>query len=141
VILFNDLQVGNVSTTNMTSCRSITAAVDDMTAALDSCSLKDNSRACSITVNIHQEKVEEKGGRRPRSTKVKLTYARLQVVGCARQGKLVMKDSRVWRILSWMSTPCDMRSFIVWMIAGDRGEGDGEMKEGGIGERDGAGNF
>ena len=62
MILFNDLQVGNVSTTNMTSCRSITAAVDDMTAALDSCSLKDNSRACSITVNIHQEKVEEKGG-------------------------------------------------------------------------------
>ena len=29
-----------------------------------------------------------------------------------------MKDSRVWRILSWMSTPCDMQSFIVWMIVG-----------------------
>ena len=29
-----------------------------------------------------------------------------------------MKDSRVWRILSWMSTRCDMQSLIVWMIAG-----------------------
>jgi len=33
-------------------------------------------------------------------------------------GKLVTRDRRVWRILSSTSTPCDMQSFIVWMIAG-----------------------
>jgi hypothetical protein len=33
-------------------------------------------------------------------------------------GKLVMRERRVLRILSCVSTPCDMQSFIVWMIAG-----------------------
>jgi len=33
-------------------------------------------------------------------------------------GKLVIRERRVWRILSCMSTPCDMQSFIVWMMAG-----------------------
>ena len=94
--------------------------MDDTTTVLDSCSLKHNSRACGVTgvystFGIHQDKVEKNEGR---CTKVKLKYARLQVVGRERQGKLVTKDSRVWRILSWMSTPCDMRSFVVWMIAG-----------------------
>jgi hypothetical protein len=29
-----------------------------------------------------------------------------------------MRERRVWRILSWMSTPWDMQSFIVWMMDG-----------------------
>ena len=29
-------------------------------------------------------------------------------------GKLVMKKRRVWRILSYLSTPCKMPLFIVW---------------------------
>jgi hypothetical protein len=33
-------------------------------------------------------------------------------------GKLVMRERRVWRILSCTSTPYDMQSFIVWMMAG-----------------------
>ena len=76
------------SSTNMTSCRSVAAAVDDTMAVLDSCSLEHNNRACSVigeysTFNIHQDKVEEK---ERRSTKVKLKYARLRVVGRAREG-------------------------------------------------------
>jgi hypothetical protein len=30
----------------------------------------------------------------------------------------VMRERRVWRILSCLSTPCEMPSFIVWMMAG-----------------------
>jgi hypothetical protein len=29
-----------------------------------------------------------------------------------------MRERRVWRFLNCMSTPCDMQSFIVWVIAG-----------------------
>jgi hypothetical protein len=32
-------------------------------------------------------------------------------------GRLVTRERRVWRILSCMSTPCEMQSFIVWMMA------------------------
>jgi hypothetical protein len=28
-----------------------------------------------------------------------------------------MRERRVWRFLNCMSTPCDMQSFIVWVIA------------------------
>jgi hypothetical protein len=109
-----------LSRTNMTSCPSIVATMNDTTTVLDSSSLKHDSRACGVTgaystFNIRQNKVEKNEGR---CTKAKLKYARLQVVGREWQGKLVMKVSRVWRILSWMSTPSHMRSFIVWMIAG-----------------------
>ena len=31
---------------------------------------------------------------------------------------MVMKERRVWRILSCMSTPCEMQSFVVWKMAG-----------------------
>ena len=29
-----------------------------------------------------------------------------------------MREGRVWGILSYMSTPCQMTLFIVWMMAG-----------------------
>ena len=43
-----------LSMTNMTSWRSVTVAVDDMTAVLDSCSLKHNStgRACAAATTV-----------------------------------------------------------------------------------------
>ena len=46
------------STTNMTSWRSLVAAVNDTTAILDSCGSKHKSRACAAATTI-----KNKGGR------------------------------------------------------------------------------
>ena len=61
------------STMNMTSCRSVAAAVDDMSAVLDLCSLKHNSSAYNATV-AYSRFIRTRYERRGR-TKVKLTYA------------------------------------------------------------------
>jgi hypothetical protein len=33
-------------------------------------------------------------------------------------GKLVMRERRIWRILSYMSMPWNMQSFIIWIMEG-----------------------
>jgi len=62
-------------------------------------------------------------------------------------GKLVTRERRVWKVLSCMSRPCNMQSFIVWMVNGarDRREGDDaksdESLEGAEGNGDNIGIF
>jgi hypothetical protein len=45
------------------------------------------------------------------------TFA-LRVASSGVVAKSVMKERRVWRILSYRSIPCETPSFIVWMMAG-----------------------
>jgi hypothetical protein len=62
-------------------------------------------------------------------------------------GKLVTKERRVWKVLSCMSRPSNMQSFIVWMVNGarDRRGGDDaksdELLEGAEGNGDNIGIF
>ena len=62
-------------------------------------------------------------------------------------GKFVTMERRVWKILSCMSTPCNMQSLTVWMMNGtrDRREGDDaksdESLEGAEGNGDNIGIF
>jgi hypothetical protein len=78
----------------------VAAAADDTTAVLDSCRRR-------VSPSVKEEKKEHR-------TKVR-TFASsiLWMVG-----KSVVRERRVWRILSCLSTPCEMLSFIVWMMAG-----------------------
>jgi hypothetical protein len=61
-------------------------------------------------------------------------------------GKLVMRERRVWRILTYLSTACEVQSLIVWMVAGmterktDCAQGD-ESLEGAEGNGDNFGVF
>jgi hypothetical protein len=99
--------------------------VDDTTAVLDSCR--------RVSPSVKEEKKEHR-------TKVR-TFASsiLWMVG-----KSVVRERRVWRILSCLSTPCEMPSFIVWMMAGiaerKTARGD-EGLEGAEGNGDNFGNF
>jgi hypothetical protein len=80
-------------------------AVDDTTAVFDSYSLKRERRA---SPSIKEEKREHRAK----------APVRLRVVCCECDRMVEKLVTRDWRILSCMSTPCDMQSFIVCMIAG-----------------------